>query len=226
MTHGLGSYPRLCFAITLLVAATDAGAQGNQQGQVQPPAAGSSVMVVTENPALRLLDGPNGTAVTDINFWRVFWSPAGPGSVCFITVRNTPGMNLRVAITDNERVVDYIVNGLMGPLGGFLSNPPYEVQKGTIVQAASATERTETCTSSQHTVAITWKDLGAPSYVAGFRPPGSSDIAQTFVMVIARGAAVTVDGKVAPGTWYPSGGGFGPGAFLALNEIWHREPPR
>lgn len=212
-------------AAGLLTLAGSARAQNTPapQQQQRPLAPNSTVMVVTENPALRLLDKANGTALTDINFWRVSWSPAGPGSVCFITVRNTPGMNMRVAITDNEKLVDYIVNGLMGPLGGYLSNPPYAVQKGTIVQTASATERTETCKTDQQTVAITWKDLATPSYVAGFRPPGSNDIVQTFVMVIARGAEVKVNGKTAPGTYFPSGGGFGPGAFLALNETWHRE---
>lgn len=194
-----------------------------QSAPQRPLGPNSRVMVVTENPALRLLDQANGTAVTDINFWRVFWSPAGPGAVCFITVRNTPGMNMRVAITDNPKMVGYIVDSLMGPLGGYLSNPPYAVQVGTIVQKASLTDRTETCTSKEHTVAITWKDLGTPNYIPGFRPPGSDDIVQTFVMQIARGAAVTVDGKTAPGTYFPSGGGFGPGSFLALNETWHKE---
>jgi len=72
-------------------------------------------------------------------------------------------------------------------------------------------------------VAITWKDLGTPNWVPVFRPPGNQKIVQTFVMVIASGAAVTVNGKRAPGTYFPTGGGFGPGAYLALNETWRLE---
>lgn len=208
----------------LLLVAGNVGAQATPQQR--PLAPNSTVMVVTENPALRLLDKANGKALTDINFWRVSWSPVGPGSVCFITVRDTPGMNMRVAITDNEALTAYIVNDLMGPIGGYLSNPPYAVHRGTIVQHASAAERTETCTSAEHAVMIRWKDLATPTYVSGFRPPGTTDIVQTFVMVIARGAEVTVNGKAAPGAWFPTGGGFGPGAFLALNETWHREVAR
>jgi len=194
----------------------------------QPPAGGpnagpkSTVMVVTENPGLRLLDKKDGTALTDINFWRVTWSPVGAGTVCFITVRGEGDMNVRVAITDNERVANHIMNELMGPLSDRFKNP-YAIEKGTVVQTNTATDRTETCKSDKRTVAITWKDLGTPSWVPVFRPPGNQKIIQTFVMVIARGAAVTVNGKQAPGTYFPMGGGFGPGAYLALNETWRLE---
>ena len=64
-----------------------AGVTQAQQPPAGAPNAGpkSTVMVVTENPGLRLLDKKDGTALTDINFWRVTWSPVGVGTVCFIT---------------------------------------------------------------------------------------------------------------------------------------------
>ena len=209
-------------AVALVFSA--AGITQAQQPPAGAPNAGpkSTIMVVTENPGLRLLDKKDGTALTDVNFWRVTWSPVGVGTVCFITVRGEGDMNFRVAITDNERLANHIMKDLMGGLSDRFKNP-YAIEKGTVVQTNTATDRTETCKSDQRTVAITWKDLGTPNWVPVFRPPGNQKIVQTFVMVIASGAAVTVNGKQAPGTYFPTGGGFGPGAYLALNETWRLE---
>ena len=206
-----------------IVMALMAGALGMAQ---QPPPGGAPVparvLVVTENPGLRLLDKKDAVALTDINFWRVTWSPVGVGTVCFITIRGEGDMNFRVAITDNERLTQHIMKDLMGGLSERFRDA-YTIEKGTVTQTNTATDRTETCQSNKRTVAITWKDLGTPSWVPAFRPPGNQKIVQTFVMVMARGGAVTVNGKAAPGTWFPTGGGFGPGAYLALNETWRLE---
>ena len=197
------------------------------QQPATPAGGGASkakVLVVTENPGLRLLDKKDGVALTDVNFWRVTWSPVGAGTVCFVTVNGEGDMKFKVAITDNERVANHIVNDLMGPLAERFRNPPFTIEKGTITQTNTASDRTETCKSDKRTVAITWKGLGTPSWVPAFRPPGRQDIVQTFVMVIASGGAVMVNGMPAPGAWFPMGGGFGPGAYLALNETWRIEP--
>jgi hypothetical protein len=85
-----------------------------------------------------------------------------------------------------------------------------------------ATQRTENCKSAKYDVAITWKQLGEPSWVPEFRP-GNGAIVQSFVMVQAKGGEVFVNGKKTPGTYYPTGGGFGPGAYLTLNEAWREE---
>ena len=86
-------------------------------------------------------------------------------------------------------------------------------------------QRTETCKSSEYNVEITWKDLGEPNWVPEFRP-GNGKIVQSFVRVQAKGGQVLVNGKKTPGTYYPTGGGFGPGAYLTLNEAWRDESPR
>mgnify|MGYP005837155193 CR=1 FL=1 len=44
----------------------------------------------------------------------------------------------------------------------------------------------------------------------------------TFVMVPAGSGEILINGKSAPGTWSPTGGGIGTGAYLALNETWRR----
>jgi hypothetical protein len=227
MKNGIRELMRICGAAALVFSVV---ALANAQ---QPPAGGAgrgpgpkvTVLIAAENPALRLLDKEGGKAVTDVNFWRAQWSPVGAGAVCFVTVRNSGDADLRVAIADNEKLADYVMNSLMGSFGGTNSfaSPPYTILKGTVTQTnVGATERTETCKSEKYNIVITWKDLGGATWVPEFRP-GNANIVQSFVMVQAKGAEVTINGKKAPGTYYPTGGGFGPGAFLTLNEAWRRE---
>jgi hypothetical protein len=195
---------------------------GAAQRRSGPPV---KVLIAGENPALRLLDKEGGKALTQVNFWRAQWSPVGAGAVCFVTVRESGADNLRIAIADNPSLADYIANKLMASFGGTnrFNDPPYRVLPGTVTQSnVGITQRTETCKTTQYDVAITWKDLGEPSWVPEFRP-GNGPVVQSFVMVQARGGEVLVNGKKMPGTYYPTGGGFGPGAFLTLNEAWRQE---
>jgi hypothetical protein len=216
----------LCRLLILLLCAIAAGAQqppaGTPSRQSGPPV---KVLIAGENPGLRLLDKEGGKALTSVNFWRAQWSPVGAGAVCFLTIRDSGPANVRIAITDNEPLADYVANKLMGSFGSSnrFNDPPYEVLKGTITQADVGTrQRSETCNSGQYKVEIIWKDLGEPTWVPEFRP-GNGSIVQSFVMVQARGGEVLVNGKRAPGTYYPTGGGFGPGAYLTLNEAWRQE---
>ena len=190
----------------------------------RPPGPPVKVLIAGENPGLRLLDKENGQALTEVNFWRAQWSPVGAGAVCFVTIRDSGPDNLRVAITDNPELADYIANKIMGSFGtSRFNNPPYQVLKGTVTQSnVGTTQRTETCKAAPYTVDVVWKDLGEPSWVPEFRP-GNGSVVQSFVMVQAKGGEVIVNGKRAPGTYYPTGGGFGPGAYLTLNEAWRQE---
>lgn len=190
----------------------------------RPPGPPVKVLIAGENPGLRLLDRENGKALTEVNFWRAQWSPAGAGAACFVTVRDSGADNLRVAITDNPELANYIANQIMGSFGtNRFNNPPYQVLKGTVTQSNVGTsQRTETCKSDRYTIEVVWKDLGEPSWVPEFRP-GNGSVVQSFVMVQAKGGEVIVNGRKAPGTYYPTGGGFGPGAYLTLNEAWRQE---
>ena len=50
----------------------------------QPPAPvrPGAVIVSGENPYIRLLDKEGGRPLTTVSFWRIYWSPAGPGHIC------------------------------------------------------------------------------------------------------------------------------------------------
>jgi hypothetical protein len=188
-----------------------------QESTPRPPA--PKVLVAGENPAIRLLDKEGGKAISSANFWRVEWSPAGAGAVCFVTV-NAPGEDgLRIAIYDDKTVLDYVTTDLMSSLMKTFNDPAYTPVKGTITQTNNgATDRKETCKSDRYTVELVWKGLGQGSWADMKMGP----VLMTFTMVPASSGEIWINGKRAPGTWYPTGGGMGPGAYLTVNETWRR----
>jgi hypothetical protein len=211
-------------AVALLFCA--AGITQAQPAGGQPPAGGGpppstmKVLVAGENPAIRYLDKEGGKAISSVNFWRVHWSPVGPGTVCFVTITDQGADNLRIAIFDDQKVLDYVTKELMSSLTPTFNTPPFTALKGTVTQTNDgAKERKETCKSDRYTVELVWKSMGDPFWVE-FKP--GSNTLMTFAMVPAANADIIINGKKAPGTLYPTGGGLGPGAFLAVNETWRR----
>jgi hypothetical protein len=202
---------------TAAAAAISAGIAAAQQ-----PASGSQLKVVVAgaNPAIRLLDKEGGMPVTSANFWRVHWSPVGAGAVCYITVNSPEKNHLKFAIYDNKEVLDYVTNDLMSSLAKTFNDPPYTPLKGTITQTNNgATDRTETCKSSKYTVKLVWKGLGQGQWT-DIKMGGKVNM--TFTMVPASSGEIWINGKQAPGRWFPTGGGIGPGAYLTVNETWRR----
>lgn len=210
----------LAFSIYVTVQAQQPPAGG------QAPAGGTQagpqpkVLVAGENPAIRKLDKEGGKAVTNANFFRVFWSPVGSGTVCYLTVTDQGADNLRLAIYDNEKVLDYVTKELMSSLLPTFNVPAYTAYKGSITQSGDGlNERRETCKSDRYTVELIWKGLGEARWADMKMGPTTL---MSFVMVPASSGEILINGKSAPGTWYPKGGGIGTGAYLTLNETWRR----
>jgi hypothetical protein len=211
------------FVVSSHAQQTPAAGQAPPAGGAQAANATSAmkVVVVGENPEVRKLDKEGGTAVSDVNFFRVFWSPAGAGSVCVVTVKNQPNPadNLAIAIYDDQRVYDYMIKEIRSD---YARATPL---KGTITQTTSMTDadgftRKETCKADKYTVEAIWKNLGQGTW--SDRPMFNNTVQMSFVMVVAAGGEITINGKSAPGTWYSKGGGMGSGAYLTLNETWRR----
>jgi len=205
-------------ALALLVAGTvQAQESSSPTAASKPPA--PKVVVAGENPAIRLLDKEGGKPISSANFWRVEWSPVGAGAVCFVTVSAPGEDNLRIAIYDDKKVLDYVTTDLMSSLMKTFNDPSYTPLRGTITQTnEGASERKETCKSDRYTVELVWKGLGQGTWADMKMGP----VLMTFTMVPASSGEIVINGKKAPGTWYPTGGGMGPGAYLTVNETWRR----
>lgn len=213
-----------CLAVLAFSIYVTVQAQQPPAGSIPQPGANTGrqpkVLVAGENPAIRKLDKEGGKAVTSANFFRVYWSPAGSGAVCYLTVTDQGANDLCIAIYDNEKVLDYVTKDLMSSLMPTFNVPPYAPCKGTITQAGDGlTERRETCKSDRYAVELIWQGLGEARW-ADMKMGATTFM--SFVMVPARSGEILINGKSAPGTWYPTGGGIGTGAYLTLNETWRR----
>jgi hypothetical protein len=219
-----GTAAAVVFTLTLAAgalaqqASTPPQGTGGQSGASASP--GPKVIVAGENPAITLRDKEGGAALTSVNFWRVHWSPVGSGAVCYVTVTGQGAGDLRIALHDNPRVLDYVTKELMSSLMAGFNTPAYTPVRGTITQAGdTVTERRETCRSDAYTIDLAWRDLSPATWV-DIRP--GANTLMTFAMVMAKGAEVTINGKRAPGGVFPGGPGSFPPSFLALNETWRR----
>jgi hypothetical protein len=202
------------YALAMLV---DARAQ---QTPAAPQTPAQKILVAGENPAITLRDKEGGAALTSVNFWRVHWSPVGSGAVCFVTVTGQGSGDLRVAVHDNPKVLDYVTKELMSSLMTNFNTPPYTPVRGTIAQSGdTVNERRETCTSDTHNIELVWRGFSEPTWV-DIKP--GANVLMTFTMVMASGADVIINGKKAPGGVFRGGPGSFPPSFLALNETWRR----
>jgi len=191
-----------------------------QQTTAAPQTPPQKILVAGENPAITLRDKEGGAALTSVNFWRVHWSPVGSGAVCFVTVTGQGSGDLRVAVHDNPKVLDYVTKELMSSLMTNFNTPPYTPVRGTIAQSGdTVNERRETCTSDTHNIELVWRGFSEPTWV-DIKP--GANVLMTFTMVMASGADVIINGKKAPGGVFRGGPGSFPPSFLALNETWRR----
>ena len=186
----------------------------------QPPAstvrAGTAV-ISGENPYMRLLDKEGGKVVTQVSFWRVYWSPAGPGTVCYVTVgeQGQPDAK-RIALYDNEKLYDYLTNQVMGVRTKAYIDWPFEkVGKAKFKETGdSIHERTESCLGGKYKIVLGWHDLADPQlvdYAPGSQP--GNPFGLTFFNLIAKSADVTINGKKAPGTTFG-------GSAAVFGESW------
>lgn len=203
-----------CVAMAIAVHAQQSSPGG--AAQTPPP----KILVAGENPAITLRDKEGGPPLTSVNFWRVHWSPVGSGAVCFVTISGQGSGDLRIAVHDNPKVLDYVIKELMSSLMESFNTPPYTPVRGTITQGGdTVNERKETCKSESHNVELIWRGFQDPTWV-DIRP--GANVLMTFTMVMAKDAEVIINGKKAPGRVVRGGPGSFPPSFLALNETWRR----
>jgi hypothetical protein len=199
------------------------------QGQPAAPAAANPVragrvFISGEKPVIRLLDKADGTALTQVSFWRVHWSPVGRGHVCYLTV-GEPGAagSVRVALFDNRKLFDYLTNEMLGTFNKSYVDQPFTPIGGATFGSSgdSTTEHREVCRSDTYNVELVWRGLQTPGLIdiqAGSRP--ANPFGLTYLRIPATSAAITVNGKPASGQAFPAPTGGNPSAFLAFGETW------
>jgi hypothetical protein len=183
----------------------------------QAPRAGKAFLS-GENPVVFLYDRPGGETETFVSFWRIHWSPVGPGHVCYVTSgrEKTPGA-MRVALFDNPALFEYLTKEVLGTYNkSYLERPFTPISGATFGSGGdSIRERRETCRSETHAIELTWRDLrpaGLVDILPGSRPTNPFGI--TYLRIPVGRAEVTINGKPAPGVSVPDA------SFLAFGETW------
>lgn len=182
------------------------------------PTRAGKVFLSGENPVIRLLDKPGGTALTQASYWRIHWSPVGPGHVCYLTVGDQKSAgSVRVALHDNAKLAEYLTKEVLGTFNKSYLDWPFTPIGGASFTAGgdNIKERRESCKADKYNVDLVWRDQGTPELVdilPGSRPTNPFGI--TYLRIYARTAEVTINGKPAPGTSYPNV------SFLAFGETW------
>lgn len=212
--RGTGRDHRGMLLATLVLSAAATGATPPSP---VPPRPGR-VYLSGENPVVFLFDRPGGETETFVSFWRVHWSPVGPGHVCYVTSgrAGAPGA-VRVALYDNPALFAYLTNDVLGSYNRAYVERPFAAVGGAVFASGGdgVTERRESCRAPGHAVELAWRALrpaGLVDILPGSRPTNPFGI--TYLRIPAGEASVTIDGRAAPGVSAPDE------SFLAFGETW------
>jgi hypothetical protein len=175
------------------------------------------VHITGENPGLQLRQTANGPITADFNFWRVAWSPAGTGHICYLTTGDGTGPgDLRIALTDNPALVPFVSDETMAKLVPGFNEPKFKVIPATIrSEGDTLGERSEICESEQYKLRATWRKI-TPGQFSGMKP--GNGFTMTFIVSLAAEGELWVNGERLAGQVLPGPGR--PPAYLAFAETW------
>ena len=161
------------------------------------------VLLTGENPYIRLSETDDGPVTTDASFWRILFSPGGPGHVLFLQSELT-GNEARI-YTDNIQMTRWLQGEIQGRINATFGNleiPAREASFGSSGDLRSYW--TESVNAGGEEIALTWYDLGEPFLSHSFpggnpeRPHGVAT-----VLIPANGARLTINGNFANGQPFP-----------------------
>ena len=161
------------------------------------------LLLTGENPYIRLSATDDGPVTSDASFWRILFSPGGPGHVLFLQGELTGG-EPRI-YTDNIQMTRWLQGEIQGRINATFGNleiPATEASFGSSGDLRSFW--TESCSASGEEIALTWYDLGEPFMTHSF--PGSNPERPhgvCTVLIPANGARITLNGRQASGRPWP-----------------------
>jgi len=180
------------------------------------------VYVSGENPVLRLGLKQGEPFLTSVSFWRIVYSPAGMGHVCYVTSDVTgngkSSDDIRAVFTDNEKLLEFMNKEIMTSA----KDNAYPVRKAHFAKTGdSLKEWVEVVQSDDCTIVLIWKEFIEPfcvdTPIGGERPFGISSLC-----IPAKKAEVYINGVKAMGQPIPEMRGKmqNTSARLWLSETW------
>lgn len=180
------------------------------------------VLLTGENPYIRLSENDGDPATTDASFWRILFSPGGPGHVLFLRSELTEDQP-RI-YTDNVQMTRWLqgeIQGLINPTFGDL-----EIAAIDATFESSGDLRsfwTESISTLDEEISLTWYNLGEPFLShsqSGSNPERPHGVST--VLIPAKSARLTVNGGFAKGRPFPRerDGRTHSTCALAFSESW------
>ncbi len=180
------------------------------------------LLLTGENPYMRLSETDGEPATTDASFWRILFSPGGPGHVLFLQ-SELSNDHPRV-YTDNVQMTRWLQGEIQGRINATFGN--LEIPAREAIFESSGDLRsfwTESISTQDEEISLTWYDLGEPFLSHSLpgdnpqRPHGVST-----VLIPAIGARLTVNGGFAKGRPFPRqrDGRTHSTCALAFSESW------
>ena len=185
-----------------------------------------------ENPGIILKNDDDSFAAMSL-FFRVSWSPVGPGQLLLLyaspdDANGTPDAP-NVMIGDNPELAEFLHRNFIGKLAAFREAAPYDSLK--FMNATSVEQSgdpmghryTELIASREHMIALVWEDLQKP--VALELTPeltGTGEHVMYTVLVPAHAASIHVNGRKLEGRLGTrvQAGIETTTAFLYFSETW------
>ena len=180
------------------------------------------VIVTGENPFIRLSEVDGGEVTTSASFWRIIFSPAGPGHVLYLKSELTDG-EWRI-YSDNIAMARWLQATVQGMLNPELADLSLPVIDADFSRSGDYRDFwTESLTSFDEEISLTWYSPGDPLLI---HTDPKADPARPYgvctVLVPVSGARLVVNGVAAAGTPWPrerEGRPFSTSA-LAFSESW------
>ena len=155
------------------------------------------VLLTGENPYIRLSETDDGPVTTDASFWRILFSPGGPGHVLFLQSELT-GNEPRI-YTDNIQMTRWLQGEIQGRINATFGNLEIPARDASFGSSGDLRSYwTESVNAGGEEIALTWYDLGEPFLSHSFpggnpeRPHGVAT-----VLIPANGARLTINGNFA-----------------------------
>lgn len=181
------------------------------------------VILTGENPFIRLSQKDGDPNSTDASFWRLYFSPMGPGHVLYLKSELTEdGWEI---YSDNIALARWLQDTVQGMLNAELKDTSIPVQEAEFAKPEGNPHHfwTERVMSADGEIALTWYRTGDPLLIhtQPNEVPGRHYGLSTILMP-ALGARLTLNGIEAAGTPWPrarDGRPFSTCA-LAFSESW------
>jgi hypothetical protein len=179
------------------------------------------VMMTGENPFIRLSETEGGPETTQESFWRVIWSPAGPGHVLYLKSELTDD-EWRI-YSDNIAMARWLQTTIQGVLNDALADVTIPVIDAEFEKSGDPNYFwTEQILTLDEDIVLTWHDLGDPLLL--HTEPDSTDrpYGVCTILMPAASARLTLNGVQAVGQPWPNereGRPFSTCA-LAFSESW------